>query len=187
MEKNLVVYRIFFDNTDKCYIGITNNFDVRKKTHIRNAKRGMKNKLYDTMRKYGDPQFEILCVCETVQSLYESEQLYIQQYNSFHNGLNLTLGGEGSFGSARPKSKEWREEHSKKMKEFNPRQGHIYDDDEKKKHADKMKEFYKINPNRKAWGNKSALGLIWITNGIETKKIRSNQAIPDGYVRGRKI
>jgi hypothetical protein len=33
----------------------------------------------------------------------------------------------------------------------------------------------------------SQYGTIWICNGVEAKKIKSSQSIPDGWVRGRSI
>lgn len=32
----------------------------------------------------------------------------------------------------------------------------------------------------------SQYGTIWITNGVDEKKIKSTDAIPDGWSRGRK-
>lgn len=186
MEKSLVVYRAVFKGTYKSYIGITNNLEERKKTHLRNCRRGMKNKFYDAIRKYGEPTFELLTECATIEELYETERYYIEKYDTYHNGLNLTLGGEGSFGSSRPKDDEWRNEHSHRMTVANPRTGIKYKDEEKQAHSQKMKEYYSHHPSKKAWGNKSALGLIWITNGKETKKISKEMNVPEGWRRGRK-
>lgn len=188
MEKMLVVYKISFSQTNKCYVGITNDFGKRKKKHIQNAKANKHGELYEAIRLYGDPIFEIIKECEDLDDLFESEKKYIQEYNSYDNGYNMTKGGQGSFGSKRPKSKEWKESHSNKMKgRLNPRYGVQFDDEMKKRHSSLLKDYYKNNPNKKAWGNKSAQGLIWITNGKECKKIKKYTDIPAGFVKGRKL
>lgn len=187
MEKMLVVYKITFMEIDKCYIGITNNFERRKKKHLQNAKSNVSGDLYDAIRKYNNPIFEIIKVCNTLEELFESEKKYILEYNSYDNGFNRTLGGQGSFGSTRPKSEKWKKNHSiKMMGKHNPRFGLSLDNDFKENLSSIMKEYYKNNPQKKAWGNKSCSGLIWITNGKTFKKIKKDAPIPEGYVKGRK-
>lgn len=53
--------------------------------------------LYEAFRKYGIENFEfsILEECSEEQ-LNDKEKFYIQKYNSYNNGYNETLGGEGS-------------------------------------------------------------------------------------------
>jgi group I intron endonuclease len=186
MEKMLVVYRITFDGTDKCYIGISNNLEIRRKKHLQNAKIGVKGKLYNAIRKYGNPKFEILEVCETKEVLLEKESEYINKFDSFKNGLNSTLGGEGSFGSSREKTSTWKQRQSQRMKgEKNPMFGISFSEERKQQHSQRMKDFYRDNPNRKAFANKSSFGLIWINNGSVEKKVKKTEVLPYGFIKGR--
>jgi hypothetical protein len=64
-----------------------------------------------------------------VEELKEMEFHYIKQYDSFNNGYNLTIGGEGCFGYKHPKeiierirnankNRRKTEEHKKKLSEL---------------------------------------------------------------------
>lgn len=182
----LVVYKICFDDTHKCYVGITNNFERRKKKHLQNAEAGIKTKICKALRKYKNPKFEILENCLSIEELYEAENKYIKKFDSFDDGYNSTLGGEGTFGMPRPKDETWRKNHSERMSGCkNPRFGIRYSHKEKDDKSLEMKLFYQQNPQKKAWGNKSSLGYIWINNGIIEKKIKKEENIPIGWVKGR--
>jgi len=186
MEKMLVVYRAYFNNSDKCYIGITNDLEKRKKDHLKDVRLGANRKFHKAIRKYGEPIFEIIETCQTIEELYEAEKKNIKKFNSFKNGYNSTLGGEGTFGVLRPKSQEWRTQHSTKMSgNGNPRYGIRLSESFKQNHSARMEDYYKKNPNKKAWGNKSSLGMIWINDGDIEKKILKQETIPVGFVRGR--
>ena len=82
----------------KSYIGQTiQPFNIRWNQHKREAKAGNKNPLYKAMRKYGPDSFQHTILIEADNSqLNELEQYYIQQYNTYNNGYNCTLGGEGN-------------------------------------------------------------------------------------------
>lgn len=57
-----------------------------------------------------------------------------------------------------------------------------------KKHSEKTKE--KLSNIRKGMGvgeTNSQFGTIWITNGIKSKKIKSDSIIPEGWYKGRII
>jgi group I intron endonuclease len=53
--------------------------------------------LYRSFRKYGLEKFsfEVLEEC-TVEELNQKEIYWIEKYNSFFNGYNLTFGGDGA-------------------------------------------------------------------------------------------
>ena len=53
-----------------------------------------KRPLYRAMKKYGIDAFHISLIEET-DFPNEREIYWIQQYNSYHNGYNATIGGEG--------------------------------------------------------------------------------------------
>jgi group I intron endonuclease len=187
MEKNLIVYRLFFKNSDKSYIGITNNLTNRLSQHIRNANIYKKNfSISKAIRKYGNPECEILEIVDSLETLLEREIHYIKEYNSFECGYNETLGGQGSFGSPREKSLDWKKEHSSRMSGTgNPRYGIVLEEQWKKNQSERMKEFYKNNPSKKAFGNKSSLNMIWINDGSIERKILKYCDIPENFIRGR--
>lgn len=59
-----------------------------------------------------------------------------------------------------------------------------------KHHSDitknKMRETYKNNNHQQGTKN-SQYGTMWITNGVENKKIKKDTIIPEGWIKGRKI
>ena len=91
------IYKIVNDINQKIYIGKT-EFDIQKrfKTHCADAfrQRCGKRPLYDAMKKYGIEHFHIELIEETDKP-EEREIYWIEQYGSFKNGYNATLGGEG--------------------------------------------------------------------------------------------
>ena len=92
------IYQIVNKINGKSYIGKT-EYDVnhRWKEHLR-ACRYEKNQtraLYRAMNKYGIENFECIQLKET-DTPNEDEILYIQMYNTYHNGYNETLGGDGA-------------------------------------------------------------------------------------------
>lgn len=91
------VYKLTFIS-GKVYIGISKNSKTRLLTHIRYARNNGQYKISYAIRKYDVPKLEIL---ESNLSLEEANFLeiyYIKSYNSFKNGYNLTLGGDGCLG-----------------------------------------------------------------------------------------
>lgn len=90
------IYKIINDINDKVYIGKT-EFSIEKRfqEHIKDSKRNYPNRpLYNAMFKYGEEHFSIELIEET-NNLEEREQYWIQYYDSYNNGYNATLGGDG--------------------------------------------------------------------------------------------
>ena len=65
--------------------------------HIREAARNNERPLYRAINKYGIENFSIEEVeqCSDL-NLNDREQYWISIYNTYHNGYNATLGGDGS-------------------------------------------------------------------------------------------
>lgn len=93
------IYKITNDVNNKVYIGKTNySIEKRFKEHCSDAlkHRCEKRPLYSAMRKYGFEHFHIEQLEEvTTEMAPEKEKYWIEQYNSFHNGYNATIGGDG--------------------------------------------------------------------------------------------
>lgn len=121
------IYKITNKINNKVYIGCTvTSLEKRYYEHIyRCFKTDYKSKLYNSIKKYGVENFfiELIEECE-VEKIYETERKYIEQYDSFKNGLNSTLGGEGCLGYTH--SLEIRKKISKTTKEGNSHKGKTY-------------------------------------------------------------
>lgn len=90
------VYRATNKINGKVYIGITNDFAYRQYRHFRDAKAGCPVHFHRAIRKYGEDAFEwtimFHCSDENVASI--TEQKTIAFYDSYHNGYNMTTGGQ---------------------------------------------------------------------------------------------
>lgn len=95
------IYKIQNLINGKCYIGQSKNIQQRWKNHLytteNSSDHSYNNPLYKSIRKYGieNFSFEVLEEC-LVSELNDKEKFYVQKYDSFFNGYNLTLGGDSS-------------------------------------------------------------------------------------------
>ena len=93
------IYKIQNKINNKIYIGQSVNIERRWKDHRSSYKdendHSYNTHLYRSMRKYGIENFDfsIIEICEPNQ-LNEKERYWIERYDSFFNGYNLTLGGD---------------------------------------------------------------------------------------------
>ena len=102
------IYKIECLENGKVYIGLSINIENRWEKHCGELKNNKhKNKyMQRAWNKYGKENFtfEILEECES-NELSKKEIEFIEKYNSYNNGFNLTLGGDGGT-SGYKKSKE---------------------------------------------------------------------------------
>ncbi len=94
----MIIYKVTNLITKKNYIGkSTKTLAERKKSHLKNVKRGILCQFYNSIRKHGENNFiwEIIIECNEFLLLNELEIFFIKKYDSFKNGYNMTLGGEG--------------------------------------------------------------------------------------------
>ena len=108
-----IIYK-YTSPSNKSYIGQTIQGDLRKQQHKFNAfsenYSGYYLPFYCAIRKYGFDSFkyEILITInnENLESvlnkLNELEIYYIGLYNSYNNGYNSTIGGQGISGITHP-------------------------------------------------------------------------------------
>lgn len=144
------IYKIVNNITGKVYIGYDSRWPKRKQSHIYHTK-DRNQYIYQSIRKYGIKNF-------TWEPIYQSkdgkhclsvmESHFIKEYDSFNNGYNLTLGGEGTLGrptnettknkiSQALKNKPKSKKHIEKMSET--RKGKIPSAETLKKRSDSMK------------------------------------------------
>ena len=93
------IYKITNDINNKLYIGKTSRtIQIRFHEHVKDSKKSYTNRpLYDAMNKYGAEHFHINIIdtCYTNEEASEKEIYWIEYYDSYRNGYNATLGGEG--------------------------------------------------------------------------------------------
>jgi hypothetical protein len=98
METTGIIYRIWNTVNNKSYVGKTSrDFYIRLSEHIKDIKTH-KNKrpLYRAMNLYGIEKFSAEILGEYPESqLDEKETEFILYYNSYTQGYNATLGGDG--------------------------------------------------------------------------------------------
>ena len=112
------IYKIENIINNKCYIGWTSkSVDFRWNEHKSDAIKIRDNrKFYNAIRKYGIDSWNVTTLCEvdSKEIALKKEIEYIQQYDSYHNGYNSTLGGDGNNGIIM--SEESNIKRSKKLK-----------------------------------------------------------------------
>lgn len=93
------IYVITNQINGKQYVGKTlNTIETRFKEHCSDSKKERCNKrpLYDAMNKYGIENFTIETLEECSNDIVNDREIYwIDKLNTYHNGYNATLGGDG--------------------------------------------------------------------------------------------
>ena len=140
------IYRHILNN--KSYIGYTKlSIECRLKQHIHAAAKGHKTHFAYAIRKYGTKCIATECLeilnCEDKTLPQERERFWINFYDSFKNGYNLTEGGDGGNTWTKNLNKE---ETRRKLREGSTG----------RKHTDSAKDkMSKIAYNRKPMSKKS--------------------------------
>lgn len=97
MKGNL--YLITNKINDKVYVGKTyHSIEKRFKQHISESRkdRSVGRDLYDAMRYFGVENFQIQLLGVFEEGILEEKEMeYIKKYDSYKNGYNQTLGGDG--------------------------------------------------------------------------------------------
>lgn len=93
----------FTNLTDgKSYIGISKEVNKRKRRHILDSKQeNPPYPLHRSIKKYGEENFSFEILIKNITSLSSAcllEIENIEKHDTFHNGYNLTRGGEGVLG-----------------------------------------------------------------------------------------
>lgn len=92
------IYKIENLINHKVYIGLTNNYQRRKRRHFTDLRRNVHDNkfLQKEFNEYGEENFSFEVVYQNEmnnEEVSEKEQYYIQQYDSYFNGYNQNLGG----------------------------------------------------------------------------------------------
>ena len=98
-DKICGIYKITAKHNGKIYIGQSKDIHNRWIGHWKQVARGDSDYLHNSMRKYGKENFEYEIIEECGQDIINEREIYwIEYFNSYNNGYNLTLGGEGVKG-----------------------------------------------------------------------------------------
>lgn len=104
----MIVYRATNRINGKVYIGQTvGGLNRRMSKHIGLASLGNGFYLHKAMRKYGAENFEweVIRICDSIESLNAYEQYYILYYDSMTSGYNQQSGGKNCRASKETKEK----------------------------------------------------------------------------------
>lgn len=96
-----IIYSALCTVTGKRYIGLTKkSLKIRKSHHFVQASKDSPFHFHRGLRKHGGDSFiwEVIGVSPYRKSAEILEKLFIQKFDSFKNGYNMTLGGDGSLG-----------------------------------------------------------------------------------------
>lgn len=92
------IYMITNEVNNKKYVGQTSlTLQERFKIHLRDAYKDLPNRpLYNAMKKYGKENFSISLIEECPFNVVNEREIYwIDKLNTYKDGYNATLGGEG--------------------------------------------------------------------------------------------
>ena len=164
-----VIYCLYFPESDKMYIGQTQDFWTRMSAYRASIKLGRleqnQEKLYNAIVKY-DYKFTLTILAMNVkdEDLDDTETSYIDMFDTFKNGYNMTRGGKvlrgedhpmhgkkhseetraqmsaSRMGDPRPKTEEWRQNQSEFMKNNNPTAGGLSEEHKQKVSAARIEK-----------------------------------------------
>lgn len=96
----MLVYLVTNKINGKQYIGKSvASLNQRKSNHYSSAKGGSETNFHRALRKYDEESFEwkALTECKSKNELNEKEMFYIEKYNTYKQGYNMTNGGDGGL------------------------------------------------------------------------------------------
>lgn len=135
------IYLITNKVNGKKYVGQSIDIEKRWKDHIRDSKKS-EYTIHKAIRKYGVENFEFSVLEECpVDKLDEREIYWISELDTYNNGYNMTLGGEGHILYLDPK------ERDQKKKEVARRSGKKYRDSHKEKRRELQRRYRKNHPD----------------------------------------
>jgi group I intron endonuclease len=94
------IYKVTNLKNGKVYIGFDSKWPNRKTVH-KSAHKNGETKFYRALKKYGWESFDWQPIYQSNDKTYTlniMENFFIREYDSFNNGYNSTLGGDGGLG-----------------------------------------------------------------------------------------
>lgn len=96
----MIIYKVTNTLNGKIYIGKTKqSLSKRKARHYESANHKSDTNFHSALRKYPKEAFlwEIEMECKDENELNESEMYFINKYDTYKAGYNMTLGGTGGI------------------------------------------------------------------------------------------
>lgn len=96
----MIIYKVTNKLNNKIYIGKTKqSLSKRKVAHYKSANNNSPSNFHNALRFYSKDDFiwEIKLVCKTESDLSRYESYFIEKYDTYKNGYNMTLGGDGGI------------------------------------------------------------------------------------------
>ena len=201
------IYQITHIPSGRIYIGKHQTKDLD------DGYMGSGKHLKRAIQKYSIDQFkkEILFVFDTEQEMNNKEaELVTEDFCNRDDTYNICTGGKGGFGyinstqlnrvghtdtvnkkigsTQKGKPKKWSQISILNVRGAHERGLISYDNFLGKSHSEETKQKISTSmKNRQEGIENSQYGTIWITNGIENRKIKKDDVMPDDWYRGRKI
>jgi hypothetical protein len=201
------IYRTTNLRNGKFYIGMhsTNN--------LKDGYLGSGSNLRKSIRKYGAENFELEIMewCENREVLAKREkEIITEEYLNDKNCYNIKPGGLGGFNNTQHQFKcsqaaglihgkkmkndeEYRTNHTRKISEANKRRylrGDLktwkdtYDWTGKSHRPETIEKMKNSKKGHGVGATNSQYGTKWITNGINNKKIKKEEKVPEGWKYG---
>ena len=180
------VYKITNMVNGKIYIG------VHKTDNLNDDYMGSGKLVKAAQEKYGIENFtrEYLQVFDNAEDMFNMEsELVNEEFIARNDTYNLALGGNGGCGKAFVKrfneDEDFRNEVCARLKPFRWTGLEFLG----KKHSEETKAKMSEKAKLRTGDKNSQFGMMWIMNSEsgESKKIKKDADIPDGWVKGRKI
>jgi len=127
------IYKSTNKITGKSYIGFDSCWPRRKSVHKHHSKKPTQ-KFHNSINKHGWDNFEWEIIYQSLDGkhcLNEMENYFIQLYDTFANGYNMTLGGEGTLGKKSWLGKKHTQQTKDKIKAANT--GKTFSEEHKQK------------------------------------------------------
>lgn len=94
----MIIYKVTNIINNKVYIGQTiQSLNQRQNAHYKKARLGSQTNFHRALLKYDKVNFiwEQIAKVNDKNTLNELEQFYISKFDSYKNGYNMTIGGDG--------------------------------------------------------------------------------------------
>lgn len=163
--------------------------------------------LHQAILKYHKSSFikEILFVFETEDEMFQKEkELVNEEFCARSDTYNIQCGGKGGHHFTKENAQEfikkanekvnwlykndleWAERYKSKLSKAVKRRyeihGHPWTG---KKHSEETKQ--KMRKSKNAGSQNSQFGTMWITDGINSQRIKKIDNVPNGWYKGRII
>lgn len=94
----MIIYKVTNKVNNKVYIGQTSkSLDERKQAHYKQSRLSSNTNFHRALAKYSifDFIWEEIASTDNKETLNDLERKFIEEYDSFKSGYNMTLGGDG--------------------------------------------------------------------------------------------